>query len=403
MSVQEAPDASTLATLMLFLAVGTFCSGASMRMMDPLLPFFSREFHVSLSDAGQTVTYFSVAYGIALFFIGAVGDRYGKLHVSAWACMICALTTFACALAPDFLFLRIARLLSGAASSAVMTLAMAWVGDVVPYERRQAVLSRLLIGMSLGVAGGILAGGFAADRMISWRLVLTLLAVGYLLVGLALLLLLRTLPSQAGQAHAASGWLLRVSIDEYRRVLQRAWARRMLVIVFVEGVLYFGALAFIPSHLHARYGISLSLSGSVVMLAGLGGLFFSICARRFLGMGERRLTGLGGVLMAASLLTVGLAPGWWFALPGCFFAGLGFYMLHSTLQAQATQMAPERRGAAMAAFSSCFFLGQAAGVALFGRIIEQLDSTTALVTAALGLLAVATIFSNCMKARAAQC
>src|SRR5690554_13568 len=78
---------SSLSTILLLLSLGTFCSGASMRIMDPLLPFLSSEFHVSLSEAGQTITYFSITYGLSLFFIGAVGDRYGKLRVATWACV----------------------------------------------------------------------------------------------------------------------------------------------------------------------------------------------------------------------------------------------------------------------------------------------------------------------------
>ena len=370
-----------------------------MRIMDPMLPFLGSEFHVSLSEAGQTITYFSIAYGCSLFFIGAVGDRYGKLQVTAWSCALCGLTTLSCALAPDYLFLKTGRLLSGAASSAVMTLAMAWVGDVVPYERRQSVLSRLLIGMSLGVTGGILIGGFAADGMIGWRLVFIMLAAGYMLAGIALLFLLRTLPQQASMAYPRHASILRTSIREYRRIVERPWPRVMLLTVAVEGALYFGALAFIPFHLNGKHGISFSMAGSIVMLAGLGGLFFSLGAGVFLGLGERRLVACGGMLMAASLSVLGYAPTWLAALPACFCAGMGFYMCHSTLQAKATQMDPERRGAAMAAFSSCFFLGQSAGVALFGRFIERISSTAAMGTAALGLSIVALAFAMRMKAR----
>ena len=42
------------------------------------------------------------------------------------------------------------------------------------------------------------------------------------------------------------------------------------------------------------------------------------------------------------------------------FIGLGFYMLHNTLQTNATQMSPEARGTAVALFSSALYLGQTA-------------------------------------------
>src|SRR5690606_32514632 len=156
----------------------------------------------------------------------------------AWSCALCGLTTLSCALALDLALLKAARLFSGAASSAVMTLGMAWVGDVVPYERRQSVLSRLLIGMSLGVTGGILVGGFAADGMFGWRIVFATLAAAFMLVGVALFFLLRAVPEQT-QAALQRDSILRISIREYRKILERPWARVLLLTVAVEGILYF--------------------------------------------------------------------------------------------------------------------------------------------------------------------
>jgi len=64
--------------------------------------------------------------------------------------------------------------------------------------------------------------------------------------------------------------------------------------------------------------------------------------------------------------------------------GLGFYMMHNTLQINATQMAPERRGAAVAAFASCFFLGQSSGVAISGTTLTT--AGTPLILTFAGLL-----------------
>ena len=59
-------------------------------------------------------------------------------------------------------------------------------------------------------------------------------------------------------------------------------------------------------------------------------------------------------------------------MPACALMGLGFYMMHNTLQTHATQMAPERRGAAVSSFAACFFLGQSAGVGVAGLLVGVL-------------------------------
>ncbi|MFD2273378.1 hypothetical protein ACFS07_26255 [Undibacterium arcticum] len=94
-----------------------------------------------------------------------------------------------------------------------------------------------------------------------------------------------------------------------------------------------------------------------------------------------------------------MAPAWWWAIPGCFMAGLGFYMLHNTLQINATQMAPERRGAAVSAFASCFFLGQSVGVGIAGRLVERVGTANIMLIGAIGVLAVAIRFSRRLRVK----
>ena len=66
----------------------------------------------------------------------------------------------------------------------------------------------------------------------------------------------------------------------------------------------------------------------------------------------------GGLLLARRC-----EPVWWLAPLATIAIGLGFYMLHNTLQTNATQMTPQARGTAVAMFSSAIYLGQTVGVA----------------------------------------
>lgn len=67
-------------------------------------------------------------------------------------------------------------------------------------------------------------------------------------------------------------------------------------------------------------------------------------------------------------------------------------MMHNTLQINATQMAPERRGTAVAAFASSFFLGQSAGVAIGGVVFVLIGSDHLLGLAGLSVLLLSSIF-----------
>ena len=172
-------------------------------------------------------------------------------------------------------------------------------------------------------------------------------------------------------------------------------ARVITVTVFLEGAFLFGAFAFIASHLHHAHGLSLTTAGTVVMLFGFGGFFFASTSRLFVQrFGETGLAFWGGIAMFVSLLAIALLPAWWWSIPACFVAGLGFYMLHNTLQTNATQMAPERRGAAVAAFAFCFFTGQSAGLALAGGATSAIGTRGVIAGGAIGVLIVALVFAR---------
>jgi predicted MFS family arabinose efflux permease len=295
--------------------------------------------------------------------------------------------------------LLVARLLAGATAGAIIPLSMAWLGDVVPYEERQPVLARFLAGQILGLSSGMLVGGFASDYL-SWRV--PFIGIALLFVGIAAMLLKinRSLPPNARLARKAEGPMLRRIAADFGYVLKRPWARVVLLTVFLEGAFVYGAFAFIASHLHRVLGMSLSSAGMVIMPFGLGGLLFAAGAKAIVPrLGEHGLALWGGLLLGASLLGISLAPSMGYALPACFAAGVGFYMLHNTLQINATQMASDRRGAAVAAFAACFYLGQSVGVALAGALVERAGTSVIIALGSGGVLLAALCFSFLRRAR----
>jgi predicted MFS family arabinose efflux permease len=293
-----------------------------------------------------------------------------------------------------------ARLLAGATAASLIPLSMAWIGDVIPYDERQPVLARFLLGQILGVSAGVFVGGLAAD-FLSWRLPFFAVSLGFVLISITLFRLNKRLPDHARRRNQSEGAVIARMIREFSQVLSGRWAKIVLATVFIEGMCLYGAFAFIATHVHVVHGIPLSQAGLLVMLFGFGGVLFATTASTLVRkLGETGLTRWGGIIAGVSLLVTGIAPHWAWAIPGCFLTGLGFYMLHNTLQINATQMAPERRGAAVSAFASCFFLGQSLGVGIAGIIADQLGTVPVLVLGAVGMLCVGLNFSRLQQKKA---
>lgn len=379
---------AALARLIALLSLGAFGSAASMRVADAQLPALAQAFGVSLGGAAQVITVFSVAYGLLQLGYGPLGDRHGKWRVIALALAGACLASALCALAPGYETLLAARIAAGATCAAVIPLAMAWIGDAVPYAQRQPVLARFLTGQILGMAAGQWAGGLAVDYA-SWRVPYALLALWFGLAS-ALLWGARREATAAAPFVPGTGHLVRESAS----VLREPWARVVLLTVGLEGALLFGPLAFLATHLHLRLDLSLAQAGALVTLYACGGLLFVFGARRLLRrLGEPGLARIGGGLLGGGLLGLAFVPGPWVAAPLCALSGLGFYMLHNTLQTHATQMAPRARGAAVSLFAGTFFIGQTVGVALAALLVERFGTAIVLAAGAIAVALVGFVFA----------
>jgi predicted MFS family arabinose efflux permease len=368
------------------LSLAAFASSASMRVTDAMLPRLSSQFHVGLAQAASVITAFSVAYGLMQMLFGPLGDRFGKLRVISIAAIGASFATFGCLLAPGFESFLWARLVAGALCGSIIPLSMAWIGDVVPYAQRQPVIARFLLGQITGLGAGAAVGGYAAEN-VEWRWPFALLAVW--LLASAIFILRQSRHDPAPKLASRSDFF-----RDLWRVLDSRWARIVVATVCVEGVVVFGALAFIPTHLHFARGFELSSAGLAMITFAAGGVGFALFAGPVLRrLGEVGLAVGGTLLLASGLALVAWTPAPFVAPVGCLLGGLGFYMLHNTLQTNATQMAPERRGAGMALFASMFFLGQSAGIAAAGFIAESFAPIYVVIGAAIAILPVGFIFA----------
>ena len=396
-SFSEASSSPLINRAIVALSVAAFGSGMSMRVMDPMLVRLASDFAIPIGMTSWSITVFGVAYGFSQLLFGPLGDRYGKVKVVAFGSGACSLAALFCASAQDFSSLLIGRALGGATAASIIPLAMAWIGDVVAYEKRQTVLAKFLIGQILGLSTGVLIGGLCAD-FLNWRIPFFIIATWFAVIGLYLGSHSKRLPDHTHVIQLGEGSGISRLLGEFQKVLNIPWARQVLLTVGLEGAAVFGALAFVPAHLHTTHGLSLSSSGALVTLFGLGGLAFAFQSRRWIGVfGEVRLIQAGALIMCGSLISLGWVPLWWLTMPACFLFGLGFYMMHNTLQINATQMAPERRGAAVAAFASCFFFGQSSGVAISGALLISAGTPLLLSFAGLVVLIIGNRFAILRK------
>ena len=370
----------------LLLSAAAFTSSASLRATDPLLPLIAEDYGVTTGAAAAAVTAFALAYGLLQVVCGPLGDRYGRYRTIAAAAFVSAFGSAACAAAPDLTTLIAARFIAGATIGAFIPLSLAWIGDSFPYAERQPVLARFLIGQMVGIGFGTALAGALAERY-GWRAIFVLLAAVLLLIALLLAVEARRQPRPIARGGIAQ------SFARMPQLLAERSVRGLLAIGFCEGLLIFGALAFVALHFQRRFGVGPAAAGSLVAIYALGGLAYAAVAPRALRrFGEIGLATLGGGALALGYALLASSP--WLALAGLGLAAIGggFYMFHTTLQTKLTQVAPTARGSAVALFATFLFMGQASGVWLGSHLADAVGIAPVFGASSLGLVLMAVAF-----------
>jgi predicted MFS family arabinose efflux permease len=253
----------------------------------------------------------------------------------------------------------------------------------VPYARRQPVLARFLIGHMLGIALATTLSGWLGEHY-GWRAIFVALSGLYILTAALLWFELRTNPATRAAPKPAES--MAQSFLRMFGLVRLPWVRVILTVVFIEGALFYGSLAFVAYHAHRNLGLGIAASGMLIAAFAAGGLVYAAVAGRLVPrLGERGLVVGGGTFIGAGYAGLALATAPALAVLCVLSVGIGLYMLHNTLQLHATQMAPASRGAAVALFAFFLFTGQSAGVWIASRAIDTVGTVPVFAVAAIGL------------------
>ncbi|MDB5411386.1 MAG: transporter, partial [Rhodospirillales bacterium] len=329
-----------------------FASSINLRLVDPMLPALAADFGITLHEAALLATAYAFPYAIMQLILGPVGDAVGKSRLIGFSLLVLAGALAVSALAPNFAVAVIGRALAGTFAGGIVPVAMALIGDRVGSAERQVAISRLMVATIIGqITGAASAGLFAA--FLNWRIVFLISAA---VAALAWLLIRLYLPS-AGEARRK--FTFGHVFWSYRAVLGNSSSFLVFTAVASDGALFFGLFPFVAPLLLQR-GASGPLEAGIALTAfGFGGVGYGAMVRRLVSaLGPRWMLRAGGLVAAVSYATIALPIRWEGVVVLYFTLGFGFYMVHNTLQALASELAPSARGSALALFSSCFFLGQ---------------------------------------------
>lgn len=378
--------------LLLILSCICFVASLSIRIVDPVIPQIARDFATSPEIIALLATAVALPYAFSQPVLGPLGDSMGKVRVIKVCLAVLLGSLIVSALAPNVEILFASRVVSGLAGGGLIPVALAVVGDRFSIEERQVALSRVLAAMLTALLVGSIASGLIADA-VGWRVVLGLAA---LVTALALAIAMTQLKPRSERR--AQSFRVADIMSGYAQVFANPRAKICFIAVFIEGVIIFGFLPYIAILLEARAAGGVREAGFVLAGMGVGGLIYAATVRGLLQhLGDMfNLMRVGGVLVGLGFLGVAAAEPWSLQALAFVLIGFGFYGIHSSLQTQATELAPGNRGAAVSLHAFFFFLGHAAGPPLYALALGTVGSLStllavAVMTPCLALLLAATL------------
>ena len=367
--------------ILVALSICAFAAASIIRLVDPVVPGIARDFASTPQHMALLASAFAFPYALGQPLLGPLGDAVGKARIIRGCLIVLAVAMLLAALAPTPEALFAARIMAGLAAGGTVPVSLAMVGDRFPIEQRQVALSKLLMAMLSGQLLGAVGAGFAGS-LFGWRAVMW---IGFAIIAFAAVLAgLYLTPRQEVERQPFSLASVR---EGYAKVFANPRAKICYGAVFVGGVCIFGIMPHVAALLEVRGAGSMREAGFVIAGMAVGGLIYTLSVTRLLEAlgGQMNMIRAGGLIAGAGFTIAALHLTWLEEFGAFTIIGVGFYMIHNSLQTQATELAPTARGASVSLHAFCFFMGQACGPPLFGLGIDSVGSSWTLVLAALAM------------------
>jgi len=342
---------------LLALGVGSFGIGTGEFVIMGLLPDAARDLAITIPEAGHLISAYALGVVIGAPLLAVLGARWPRRNLLIALMSFFALGNVASALAPGYLPMIVARLLTGFPHGTYFGVAALVAAGLVPRERRAQAVGLVMLGLTVATLVGVpIAAGIGT--WLGWR-------AAFLIVGaigaLTALLVWRWVPFAPADRHASP--LRELS----------ALARKQVWFTLGIGAIGFGGMFAVfsyvkPTMLEVAH---MPAAGIPVVLAlfGVGMVTGNLAGARLAD--KALMPTIGGVLVWSALVLgafVYTAPHPWLASFNVMLVGTAV-ALGPPLQIRLMDVAGDAQTLAAALNHSAFNMANALGAWLGGMTI----------------------------------
>lgn len=340
--MQGLEDAATLARhrrALYALMLASFGIGTGEFVIVGLVPGLATDLHVSVPTAGLLISVYALSVAFGSPFVAAMLSSVSQRRALVVLMVMFLAGDIACAVAPDFRLLMIARVVTALAHGAFFGIASIVAAKLAPPGKAVRAVALLFTGMTVANVVGVPLGTWIGQAA-GWRITFVLVAA---LAAAALVAMLLWMPRHLG----GGAFGMRRELAALRQ--NQIWLA--MTVSMLSSAALFCVLTFLTPLLEHEAGLTPHGAALALFLFGAG-----------LTVG-----GLAGALVVFGLL-VQTGP---LALAAVFLWGIAAFALVPPLQHRVVLEAKEAPNLASTLNQSAFNLGDALGAALGAAVLAH--------------------------------
>jgi MFS transporter, DHA1 family, inner membrane transport protein len=358
--------------LLFILSAGMFTHIMDFMIIMPLSPQLMSIFDITAQEFSLLVSSYTLTAGVTGFLAAFRIDHYDRKTTILFVYLGFTLGTLACAFAPTFGFLLVARSLAGAFGGVLGALVLSIVSDAIPLERRASGMGIVMASFSVASVFGVPFGLFLASKF-SWHA--PFLFLGILAVVILGLMFFYIPPLRA---HLDTGNSKKKPLEILYQIFGQRNTRLGLTFAAVLMLGHFTTIPFLAAYMVGNVGFSNDDLSYIYLVGGALTIFFSPWVGRMADKhGRLKIFTIFGSLVIIPIIAITNMPPvpLWAALivTGIFFIFSNGRMVPSTTMETAI-IKPENRGSYMSIRSSVQQLTSGLASFIAGTIILEQPS-----------------------------
>lgn len=351
------------ALLVFILTVGVFGIINTEMGVIGILPLIAETFHVTVLEAGWTVSVFALVVAISAPVTPLLFSGMNRKNVMLLALGMFTLSNIISMVTTNFTVLLISRALPAFLHPVYVSMAFTVAASSVSKEKAPKAVAKVFIGVSAGMVLGVPVTSYIASE-VSYSMGMLFFTIVNALVFIATILFVPSMPVKEKLSYGTQLNVLKKKITWYS----------ILAVTLINGAL-FGFFSYMSDYLKTVTDVSYNVISSLLLVYGLANIVGNIIAGKQLSLNPVRsmlaipfallffyiclfILGEHLVAMSAIILVLGI------------LAGYG----QNTMQYMITYAAPEAPDFANGLYLLSANLGTTIGAAFCGMFITLFDT-----------------------------